>query len=431
MNPRHAAVIVLSKVLEQGRNLPDALQEVTAKVATSDKALLQAICYGVIRLYPRLFFISQQLISKPLKAKDSDVLYLILVGLYQLEAMRIPDHAAVSETVAVTGKLKKPWAKALVNAVLRNYQRQTEQLSSLVAQDLQASTAHPQWWLQRFQQDWPQQWQQIADANNQAPPMTLRLNIQKFSRENYLDQLRSQQLDASAGSISPAAITLDKPQLVQELPGFTEGLIAVQDEAAQLAALLLHAQPGERILDACAAPGGKTVHILESQPALAELVALDIDQQRLDRVAENLQRAMQQATLVCGNSATPDQWWDGKPFDRILLDAPCSASGVIRRHPDIKLLRQPEDIPRLVEEQWQILNALWPLLKSGGMLLYVTCSVFKAENSQQIARFIALHDDAQLIPLQVSWGQRTEAGTQILPGEQGMDGFFYAQLCKR
>ena len=432
MNSRLAVVKILLQVTQHGRNLPDAIAHYADKIEENDRGLIQAMSYGVVRLLPRLEYIADQLISKPLKTKDYDVVLLILSGLYQLIEMRIPDHAAVSETVKVTKALKKPWAKNLVNAVLRNYQRQAETLTNQLKNNEVAEFAHPQWWLNAIKKNWPEEkrWQQILIANNQNPPMTLRVNTGHIKREDYLELLSQNEIAASAAKHSPDAIYLDKPVQVSQLPLFEEGKVSVQDEAAQLAAILLDPQKGDRILDACAAPGGKTIHLLEREKEI-DLLALDIEESRLKKVQENLDRTQLKAQLLAANAFDPDSWWDKKPFDRILLDAPCSASGVIRRHPDIKLLRHQDDIPKLVQDQEQILNALWPLLKSGGMLLYATCSVLAEENTLQIQHFLQQHADAELQPINSDWGQQQIAGKQILPGEDGMDGFFYALIQKR
>lgn len=438
MNSRLAVVKILLQVTQHGRNLPDAIAHYADKIEENDRGLIQAMSYGVIRLYPRLQFIADQLISKPLKTKDQDVVLLILSGLYQLIEMRIPDHAAVSETVKITKSLKKPWAKNLVNAVLRNYQRQAETINTKIEKNMEAKFAHPFWWLKLIKNNWDQSeqnnidnlWEQILLANNQNPPMTLRLNTRHISRKDYLDLLNKNEITATAAKHSPNAIYLDKPVQVNQLPLFEEGKVSVQDEAAQLAAILLGPQKGDRILDACAAPGGKTIHLLELEKEI-DLLALDIEESRLQKVQENLDRTHLNAELLAANAFTPYEWWDKKPFDRILLDAPCSASGVIRRHPDIKLLRHQDDIPKLVQDQQQILNALWPLLKSGGMLLYATCSVLAEENTLQIQHFLQHHADAELQPINTDWGQQQIAGKQILPGEDGMDGFFYALIQKQ
>ncbi len=432
MNSRLAVVKILLQVTQQGRNLPDAIAKYADKTEDSDRPFIQAMSYGVIRLLPRLEYIADQLISKPLKSKDHDVYLLILSGLYQLIEMRTPDHAAVSETVKVTKGLKKPWAKNFVNAVLRSYQRQAETLTQQIKNNEVAEFAHPQWWLNIIKKNWLEnkRWQQILLANNQNPPMTLRVNTQHIKRDDYLQLLQDNDINATAAKYSADAIYLDQPVTVTSLPLFKEGKVSVQDEAAQLAAILLNPQKGERILDACAAPGGKTIHLLEKQNDI-ELLAIDIEQSRLERVQENLDRTRLKAQLLAANAFEPDSWWDKKSFDRILLDAPCSASGVIRRHPDIKFLRRQDDIAKLVQDQAHILAALWPLLKSGGMLLYATCSVLAEENTLQIQHFLQQNADAELQPIDSEWGQQQIAGRQILPGENGMDGFFYALIQKQ
>ncbi|MCW9024216.1 MAG: 16S rRNA (cytosine(967)-C(5))-methyltransferase RsmB [Gammaproteobacteria bacterium] len=432
MNPRLASVHALQQILQQGRNLPDALASVQKKQENpKDRALTQAICYGVCRYYFTLDFILQALLQKPLKEKDTDVHCLLLCGLYQIIYMRVPDHAAVSETVKLVMKLKKNWARGMVNAVLRNYLRQAESLQTQITENKDIQSAHPVWLLVLLKQYWPDQWPAITEANNQPAPMTLRVNLQRSSRDDYLQSLAKADIPAISAQYAESAIRLTQAVDVERLPGFYQGQVSVQDEAAQLAANLLNPQADETILDACAAPGGKTAHILEYQPQLGRVDALEIDGKRLERVQENLQRLGLTAQLVQGDAAEPTQWHTDKLlYDRILLDAPCSATGVIRRHPDIKLLRRADDIPELVKTQQQILNALWPLLRSGGMLLYATCSILAAENNEQVQAFITTHEDARLQPLEVDWGHDTGAGHQILPGEGEMDGFFYACIIK-
>jgi len=431
MNPRLAAVYVLQQVFDRGRNLPDALETVHSRIPDQKgRALTQALSYGVLRHSFSLDAILLQLLKKPLKAKDSDLRYLLLLGLYQIIHMRVPDHAAVSETVKLTPALKKNWARAMVNGVLRNYLRQADALQAEIEKEDISRYEHPRWLLDRLRASWPDDWPTIAAANNQPAPMTLRVNQQQISREDYLQRLKTAGIPAELCHYSKAGLRLNEAVVVEQLPGFKKGLVSVQDEAAQLAAQLLQAAPGERILDACAAPGGKTAHILETQPLLARLDALEQVPARLEYVRENLQRLSLRAELITGDASRPDAWWDGKPYDRILLDAPCSASGVIRRHPDIKYLRRDEDLATLVRAQQQILRALWPLLASGGMLLYATCSVLAEENNLQIEEFLGACNDARLEPLETNWGTATTAGRQILPGEENMDGFFYACLCK-
>lgn len=431
LSARLAANHAVTQVIRDGRNLPDALDAVLQRVpAERDRALAQALAYGVLRWYWRLDWLLSQLLQTPLKKKDTDIQASILLGLYQILEMRIPDHAAVAETVKLASQLKKDWAKKLINGVLRNFLRQRDALLTRMQENIVARTAHPAWLLRQLQHDWPQQWESITAANNAAPPMTLRVNALHFDRSSYLVRLGETAINAAVAPHTEAGLTLTEPLAVERLPEFNQGAVSVQDAAAQLAAQLLDAQPGERILDACAAPGGKTAHILERQPELAELVALDLSAERLQRVSENLQRLGLHAALIAGDAGQPQAWWDQRPFDRILLDAPCSASGVIRRHPDIKVLRRASDLAPLVSLQTTILAALWPLLRPGGTLLYATCSVLQQENSQQIQRFLATYSDARLVPINATWGHDQQAGRQILPGEEGMDGFFYACIHK-
>ena len=424
---RATAALVLAEVMA-GKSLNQALPTALEKVGERDRGLLQQLCYGTLRRGPRLQALLDMMLDKPLKEKDRDVQGLLLCGLYQLEGMRIPDHAAVSATVAATRALNKPWAKGMTNALLRRYQRESEQLSA--ALDEAATACHPPWLYRKLLRQWPEQAATLFAANNEQPPMTLRLNARRESREDYLQRLAGQGIDAHPGAYSPQAITLAQPRDVLQLPGFSEGLVSVQDEAAQLAAHLLQAQPGERVLDACAAPGGKACHVLELQPGLAELVAMDADEQRLTRVRENLQRLDLAATLVCADACSPPGEWQSGEFDRILVDAPCSASGVIRRHPDVKLLRREQDIPQLAQQQLGILQGLWPLLRPGGALLYATCSVLQEENSAVIERFLADRADARLAEIPAAWGVALSHGRQVLPTPGGPDGLFYALLAK-
>ncbi len=395
----------------------------------SERALTQELSYGVLRYYPRLAYLATRLLNKPLKRKDLDVQQLILIGLYQLIYLKVPAHAAVAETVAATRLLGKDWAAGLVNALLRGFQRGAAQLLAMADADPVARYAHPHWWLTQLQDDWPAHWQDILDANNQRPPMTLRVNVRRGSRDDYAALLQATGSFAHPTPLAPQALTLEKPVDVAQLPGFGDGVVSVQDTAAQLAAPLLDLAPGQRVLDACSAPGGKTAHLLESEPLL-KVQALDSDAHRLTRVADTLDRLQLAAELCHGDAANPQDWWDGKPFDRILLDAPCSGSGVIRRHPDIKLLRTAQDIVTLAQQQRRLLDALWPLLAQGGILLYATCSVLMAENQHNLARFLVTHADAREQPIETDWGHAQTPGRQLLPGEHGSDGFYYARLLK-
>ncbi len=427
MNTRLIAAKVLSRVLQDGQSLTVTLDSALKSVESAkDRAFIQAICYGVCRYFHRLDYILGQLLDKPLK--DLDIKALVLTGLYQLIYMRVKPHAAVSETVFAVSK--KPWAKALVNALLRSYLRDQVVLEQKADTIKSAATSHPNWLVKQIEQDWPSHASQIFHENNQPPPMVLRVNLARLSQDQYLYQLRERDIGAEAVSFCPSAIILDKPVGVDLLPGFADGLVSVQDTAAQLAATLLDVQVGHRVLDVCAAPGGKTAHILENQPHIKELVAVDIDASRMQRVSDNIKRLKLSATLVVGDAANPNEWWDGQFFERILLDAPCSALGVIRRHPDIKLLRRADDIVPLQTLQQNIMRAAWPLLAPGGIMLYATCSILKQENELQINAFLVEHSDAIEWPIEADWGVRGNYGRQIMTGESAMDGFYYARIRK-
>lgn len=427
LDVRAAAAAVIGDVLG-GHSLKQALPPRLERVGSSNRPLLQQLCYGTLREGPRLQALLEKLLAKPLRAKDRDLQGLLLCGLYQLESTRVPDHAAVAATVDATRVMKKHWAGNVVNAVMRRYLREREQLALTL--DPAAAASHPPWLFRAISSQWPNYAAGIIDAGNRQPPMTLRTNSRRISAGEYLATLHSSGLDATAGALSPCAIRLKRPVDVRELPDFAEGCASVQDEAAQLAAMLLQAAAGERVLDACAAPGGKACHILELQPALAELVAMDIDASRLQKVGENLQRLRLDVTLLTGDATQPPAQLLPASFDRILVDAPCSASGVIRRHPDIKLLRRESDIAPLAALQGNILNALWPLLKPGGTLLYATCSILDEENSQVVRQFLDRQADAGLLEMNVAWGKHMDCGRQLLPAVDGTDGMFYALIGK-
>ena len=431
LDSRAAAAKAIAQVIAEGQSLSSVMPKWQARVAERDRALLQELVYGTLRWHGRLDALIKPLLRKPFKKKDSDIEALLRVGLYQLLYMRVPDHAAVSATVAASRGLGKPWAKNLCNGILRNFQRDADRLQARADADLASRYAHPAWLVDSLTQAYPDQWQTLLQANNQHPPMTLRVNALHHSRDDYLQRLRQAGIGARPTHHSAVGITLDQAVDVSRLPGFDQGWVSVQDEAAQLAAPLLDLQPGQRVLDACAAPGGKTAHILEQQPQLQRLLAIDSEATRLTRLEATLSRLGLHADIATADAARPQEWWDGAAFDRILLDAPCSASGVIRRHPDIKWLRRAEDIDALAQTQGRILNALWPLLKPGGMLLYVTCSVLPRENQLQLQRFLAAHNDAREQAIAASWGHRRDVGRQIIPGEENMDGFFYACIRKQ
>ena len=400
------------------------------QVVARDRALFKALCYGACRTLPRLEALAAKLLVKPFKVRDADVQALLLLGIHQQLYLRIPAHAAVGETAGAARLLGKEWATRVLNGCLRRLQREAAELQAEVDRDPAVAMLHPKWLLKALRQAWPDDWRAICDANNAPGPMTLRVNRRHGDREAYLDRLAAAGIQARLCLHAPDGITLETPCDVQLLPGFAEGLVSVQDEAAQLTSVLLGPalapRPGARVLDACCAPGGKTSHLLELFDI--EMHAVDSDAERLARVEDALGRLGLEARLAHGD-ATARDWWDGAPFDAILLDAPCSGSGVIRRHPDIKRLRRPSDIPALAALQTRLLDNLWPLLREGGTLLYATCSVLPEENREQIRAFLADTPDARLVPLHA---EDTPAcpGRQFLPGEAEMDGFYYAKLIK-
>jgi 16S rRNA (cytosine967-C5)-methyltransferase len=429
MNARAQALNFICQVIVAKRSLNEVLKNLSGK----DAPFIQALCYGVCRAYFRLEYILQLLLEKPLKAKDQDVYCLLLMGLYQLSEMRIPAHAAVSETVALTKTIKKEWAKGLINAVLRNFLRKRDELQPEITKNVSAKYAHPKWLIAKLKQDWPEDWQAIVDANNAHPPFSLRVNVEKAREMPSLREFvarASSENDERIHAIpyTRSGIILDPPVPVSQLPGWQEGAISVQDGAAQLVPELLMLQKDQYVLDACAAPGGKTAHILET--ADVELVAIDKDPERLALIHENLSRLRLTATCLAADVADTPSWWSGRQFERILLDAPCSASGVIRRHPDIKILRRPADIAKLADEQRRLMQAVWSLLAPDGILVYATCSVFCEENMEVMADFLKENSDAFEEKILADWGKPCQIGRQILPGMNEMDGFYFARFRK-
>jgi len=436
---RAVAAEVVDGVVNDGRSLDVAITENEVRVSPDNRSLLRMLCYGTLRQHWRLQSWIDQLISKPLRKRDRVVNSLLAIGLYQIVEMRIPDHAVVSETVAATRVLRRPKLSGLVNACLRRFNR--EDLVSGDPADEQAEWNHPTWLIERIKKDWPGDWQAILAANDERAPMWLRVNAAKVSANQYLDRLRDVGMDAETIDGIPDAVRLAEPQMVENLPGFADGETSVQDAAAQIAARWLlkdrlsHSVTC-RVLDACAAPGGKSGHLLEVGGDDIVLVAVDSDPTRIARLAENLARIGRNATIIAADASKPEGWWDGMPFDGILLDAPCSASGVIRRHPDIKLLRRESDLGHLTTLQLGVLGALWPLLAPGGLLLYATCSVIAAENDEVVGQFLKDHDDAvenDVLPNNNirDLMRRKACGYQILPGTAGLDGFYYAALQKK
>ena len=456
LSVRAVAAQIILQVLDQGKSLSSLMPEIQPQIHAQDLPLLQEICFGVCRVLPRLEQILKRLIDKPLKGKTRIVHCLLLVGLYQLLYLRVPAHAAVDEVVSAAKSLKVDSFRGLINAVLRRFLREQNEILAIV--DKHWQTLHSEWLVNLLKKSYSN-WREIIDANNQKPPMWLRRNVSQNFCDFDSGFLQQQGIDCQTDQSQPPhpqAIRLAAPIAVNKLPHFNDGAFTVQDLSAQWAALLLEPQNGELILDACAAPGGKTTHLLELAPN-ASVIALDVEAHRLKRVEENLARLKQRATIICGDASDPESWLaelgkntaecgknaaeceknvaEFKPsaveFDKILLDAPCSATGVIRRHPDIKWLRQADDIAQLVELQSKILRALWAKLKPNGILLYATCSLLPQENSEQIAHFLRDTPNAELLNLPFKGENPAPIGWQFLPSEQGGDGFYYAKLRKR
>jgi len=433
---RAAAARVVMAVVRDGRNLEDGLAAESA--AGRERAALQSLAYGTIRWFFELDACLALLTDRTPDRLDPPVRGLLLVGLYQLAHGRTPEHAAVAETVEATRVLRRPRASGLVNAVLRRFQREREVLLERAHRDPQGRHAHPSWLIEAIERDWNERAEAILEAANRHPPMWLRVNARRTEATAYRARLSQSGLDASACAFAPEALRLAQPVDVRTLPGFGDGDVSVQDAAAQLAPRLLAAAAGMRVLDACAAPGGKACHVLELEPALEELVALDVDPARAERIRDNLGRLGLAASVRVGDATEPATWWDGRPFERILLDVPCSGTGVIRRHPDIKLLRRPADIPAFAARQRALLEATWPMLAPGGRLVYASCSVLRAENAAVVEAFLAARPEAVEV---------TESARLFLPapppepgrgpglalptGAADTDGFYYACLDKR
>lgn len=416
-----AASQVVQQVLSGGRNLNQVLeQSLRGKSGwtPAQRAALQDLSYGTLRFYGQLRAVLGQLLHKPVT--DERLRFLLLVALYQLEHGKSAQHAVVDHAVRAAQTLN-PRVSGLVNAVLRNFLRNRTSLLEQAARSEEGKYSYPQWWIDELKVQYGEYSAAILEAGNLHPPMTLRINQRRNTVDDYAARIAREGI--AARRIEPEALQLDKPAAVDKLPGFFDGQASVQDAGAQYAARLLDVHAGMRVLDACAAPGGKTAHILEC--AQVEMVAVDKDEQRLKRVAENLQRLQLQAHLLVGDASQPRAWWDGRPYQRILADVPCSASGVVRRHPDIKWLRRPEDIAGFAEQQLAILRALWRLLAQDGKLLYATCSVFRQENEQVVAAFLAQRPDARRLPIILP----NQSEGQLLPDDQH-DGFFYALLHK-
>ena len=430
---RAAAASAVDDVVRGGRSLDAALAEREQGIPPDDLPLVRLLSYGTLRRHWRLMSWIDALLDRPLKRRDSVITQLLAVGLYQLVATRIPDHAVVSETVEAARTLRRPKLAPLVNAILRRARR--DRIFDKQPSDESAAHDHPAWLLDRLRDDWPDDWRDIVAANNARAPMWLRVGPSAGTAKDMQERLGQEGVASELLAGAPQALRLAEPQPVDTLPGFATGAVSVQDAAAQLAAPWLLAGGARRVLDACAAPGGKTGHLLELGGSRIDVTALDRDPERLVAVADNLQRLGFDATLIATDASNIREWWDERPYDAILLDAPCSATGVIRRHPDIKHLRRAADIDELARLQSALLDALWPTLVPGGRLLYVTCSVLQQENDDVVAGFLARTPDARednvLHDYNIRDLRRDKAcGHQLLPGTAGMDGFYYAGLTK-
>lgn len=426
---RALAAQALADVALGGASLRDALGRSLPRIAASrDRAFVTALVNEGARWWLRFDAALAGMLERPLPKRAAVVRALLVSALVQREIMQVPAHAAVAATVDAARALGQERLTGLCNAILRRWQREREERLRVLDQNPVTRHAWPQWLLQRLRADWPEDWQAIVAASNQASPPMLRVNRRRTSRAGLLQQFADADIEASAAPHLEDAVLLAEHTDITALPGFGEGFFSVQDGAAQWAVELLGLEPGQRLLDACAAPGGKTAHALER--ADVDVLALDCDADRLQRVGENLQRLGLSATCVAADACRVESWWDGRPFERILLDAPCSATGVIRRHPDIKLHRRANDIDKLVAQQTRLLHALWPLVASGGRLVYATCSLLRAENESVIARFVAGRDDVRVQPWPALVGRVAGDGRQLLPGIDGVDGMFYAVLEK-
>ncbi len=440
VSARLRALWWVTEVVKDGRSVNEILARATHSneqtVKIEDSAFAKQLLFGSLRYYHQLKAILDQLLEKPLKQKDSDVYVILLLGVYQLRYLSVPDHAALSESVELTRKIKKPWASALVNGVLRNYQRRVSVIEKKLSEAKTFQFSHPNWIINQLIKDWNEQSQSILIENNQQAPMVIRVNQQKVLLSEYLEALKQVDISAKCHPIARDALVLDSACDVMKLPGFEKGLVSVQDAAPQLVVDLLDLKEHQKVLDGCAAPGGKTTHILQRQTD-CQLTSVEMSSTRLKKIEQTLSRLgyqqNQNITLVNEDILLTDKWWDGELFDRILIDVPCSASGVIRRNPDIKIHRKKQDLINIVQLQAEILLKAWSLLKPGGRLVYATCSIFKDENEKQIQAFVNSNQaDVAFLPAgqHEQLKKHSQLGYQIFPGECQMDGFYLCGLIK-
>ena len=419
----------LAEVAMRGASLRDVMERYAPRLSDSrDRALLMALLSEGARWWLRFDAAIDGLLEKSLRHKDPAVHALLVIGLVQLEILELQDYAAVAATVEAVRALQRPQLAGLVNAVLRRWQRERETLIAGLDAKPQTRHAHPAWLAAALQRDWPAQAEAVMAADNREPPLMLRVNRQRGGRDVLIEQLRAAGYTAESHPWLSDALTLPHSVDVTRMPGFEDGLFAVQDGAAQVAADLADLHDGLRVLDACAAPGGKACHLLER--ADIDLTALEMDAGRAERIRQNLMRLRLNAKIVIGDGGAPKAWWHGQPFDRILIDAPCSATGVLRRRPDVRLHRRESDIAAMHAQQRRILSALWPLLAPGGRMVYITCSVLRAENEAIVTELLGEQPDAHAVPFTLPAGQAATVGWQILPGDGDLDGMYYAVLEK-
>lgn len=425
---RAAAARALGMVRFEGVSLRAALPAIGDALAEArDRALAEASVFAACRGLFRYEAVLAQLLQRPLERGDSAIHCLLLCGLAQLDALGMSAHGVVDASVDAARLLRRPRHAPLVNAVLRRFLREREALLEALAADAEARLNHPLWLIEALQDAWGVLAEPAMEAGNRIPPLWLRVNRRRIDPDAYAERLTAAGIGFTRDPDLTTALRLPAPPAAPSLPGWAEGWVSVQDGAAQRCVAALAAQPGMRVLDACAAPGGKAAALLEAVDDI-DLLALDADPERLARIGPGLQRLGLRATLLAADAGLPDTWWDGRPFDRILIDSPCSATGILRRQPDIRWHRRADDIAGLCAQQARLLDALWPLLAAGGRLVYVTCSILPDENARQIDAFLARHPDARAVPLDARFGRPAGAGRQRLPGDDDMDGFFHAAL---
>lgn len=427
LNSRGVAAVAALRVVDGGRPISDALHDGRLEVASRDRAFVSELVNGVTRWYWYLDDTAGQILHRKFRNKDRDLHCLLLVGLYQLQFMDTPDYATLSMTVEAAKELRKSWAASAISGALHHYIGAQAEIDERELTD-SARYAHPQWLIDLIRQEWPEHWRGIVEANNARPKMVLRVNRKVCTAGEYVRKLSEAGIDAERDPAAPFGVRLHGWHSVDDLPGFRDGWCSVQDTSSQLVAPLLEVAPGERVLDACAAPGGKTLHILQQQPEAREVVAIDADAKRCELIEENLQRSGESATLRVADLENAGAWNDGRGFDKILLDAPCSGLGVVNRHPDIKHHRKPGDLDAYADRQRALLESVWPALNPGGLLVYSTCSIISRENQSAVKGFLDRHDDCAAEAVPDEFGLRLEVGAQRLQGVHHGDGFYVARL---